>query len=207
MKLGADLFYGKLVKALQPDPNGVRAELLLAIPAGLAGFACQAATWESLVVGEGHPVYSVFVVFSTTDGGEYPFSDPMNKLLLEDTYSVWSLATAAARSATDAPLPDVEEIVSHVAGTIGTPQFGVPRLPPSSSLGADTLVGAVEAAWPQFLPLLGLVCGMPEEWPLLFAAALQRAMGVVKELIDPVKAYTIAMECAVPMAHLPMKPV
>ncbi|MDR1188826.1 MAG: hypothetical protein LBK95_15495 [Bifidobacteriaceae bacterium] len=204
VKVGARLFYDKLIEILQDDPNGVRAELVLGVPAALAGFACQAATWESLVVNEGYAMESVFLVAGTADGAEYPFSDPMNKLLLEDTHSVWWLVASAARAVTDAPLPNVEEIVSHVVGTVGTPEFGQPRLPAGSSLGNNPPKELVDAAWPRFLPLLGLTCVMPEEWPILFGVALQRAMSAVQQLVDPVKACTIIMECAVPMAHLPM---
>lgn len=200
---GADLFHDNLVKILQKDPDGVHAELLVAVPAALAGFACQAATWESLVVGVGHPVYSVFTVTKAADGALYPFADPMNQLLLEDPYSVWSLVTAAAHAA-DEPLPDVEEAVQHVSRTIGTPEFAVPRLPAGLSLGHDPLPALLEASWRRFLPLLGLTCVMPEEWPVLFALATQRGIDAVQDVIEPTAACRIALECALPMTHLPM---
>jgi hypothetical protein len=203
-KTGAGVFYDNLMKVLQKDPNGVRAELLIGVPAVLAGFACQAATWESLVVGEGYPVHSVFTMATAEDGTVYPFSDPMNQLLLEDQFSVWSLAAGAAQAAGAQTLPDVEEAVEHVAQTIGTPEFGQPRLPGHFSLGADTPTGILEGAWPRFLGLLGLTCAMPEEWPVLFGFAMQRAIDTVKDLIDPASACQIALECALPMAHLPM---
>ncbi|MDR2378841.1 MAG: hypothetical protein LBD70_05400 [Bifidobacteriaceae bacterium] len=204
-KIGSELFYGKLLEVLQTDPAGVRAELLLAVPALLAGYACQAATWESLVVGLGYPAESVFLIAGASDGGLYPFSDPMNQLLLEDDYSVWGLVAAQARAQTDQPLPDAVDTVTHVVQTIGTPAFGHPRLPSGLTLGEDA-VDVLKAAWPRFLPLLGLTCAMPEEWPTLFAFALRRSMDAVADLIAPDAASLIVIECAVPMAHLPMRP-
>jgi hypothetical protein len=206
VKVGAGLFYDQLLQTLQGDPRGVRAELLLGVPALLAGYACQAATWESLVIGMGYPVDSVFILAGTAQGVHYPFSDPMNHLLLEDPYSVWGLVSAAARAKTDQPLPDAADTVAYVVRSIGTPAFGRPRLPEGYTLGEDA-IKLLEAAWPRFLPLLGLCCALPEEWPALFAVALQRSMETVRQLIDPVTACAIAIECAVPMAHLPMRQV
>ncbi|MDR2454142.1 MAG: hypothetical protein LBD51_06285 [Bifidobacteriaceae bacterium] len=205
VQVGAQLFYDKLVQILQTDPHGVRAELLVGVPALLAGFACQAATWQSLVVGLGYPATSVFVLAGTQDGAEYPFSEPMNRLLLEDQYSVWALIAGAARQLTDQPLPDVAATVAHVAESIGSPAFGVPRLPPPHTLGNDNALDVLRAMWPHFLPLLGLTCAIPEEWPVLFGIATQRAIAAVKGVVEPIAAATIALECALPMAHLPMR--
>jgi hypothetical protein len=201
--VGARLFYDKLIKTLQADPRGVRAELMLGVPALLAGFACQAATWESLVVSTGYRVTDVFRLAGTADGAQYPFSGPMNQLLLEDRFSVWRFVEAAAKAKTDQPLPNILEIVTHVVDSIGTPQFGKPRMPEGFTLGEEALP-ILRTLWPRFLPLLGLSCSIPEEWPALFAISLQKAMEAVRELIGPVDACTIIMECAVPAAHLPM---
>jgi hypothetical protein len=205
IKIGAELCYNKLIQLLGQDRHGVRAELLIALPSMLAGFACQAATWESLVVGQGYPVESVFIVADTQDGGQYPFSDPMNHLLLEDQYSVWGLIAAAAKAKGAESLPDMEELVTHVVRSIGTPAFGQPRLPSGLSLGGETPLELVRTGWENFLPLLGLSCVIPEEWPALFAVAVQKAMEAARQLIDPATAATLAMECALPMAHLPMR--
>jgi hypothetical protein len=205
-RVGSKLLYDQLVQLLQSDPRGVRAELLLGIPAMLAGYACQAATWESLVAGMGYPVDEVFMLASAADGAQYPFSDPLNHLLLEDRYSVWAWVAAAARAKTDQPLPDVTDIITHVVQSIGTPAFGQPRLPAPFKF-ADPPLATLRAAWPRFLPLLGLTCALPEEWPVLFALAIQQAMDAASSVVDPVTACVIAMECAVPMAHVPMSHV
>ncbi|MDR0593310.1 MAG: hypothetical protein LBG60_08685 [Bifidobacteriaceae bacterium] len=205
VKVGSDLFYDQLVRRLAENPGGVRPELLLAIPALLAGYACQAATWESLVVTLGYPVDSVFLMAGAEDGAQYPFSDPMNHLLLEDELSVWGLAQTTARELTDEPLPDAAQTVAHVVQTIGTPQFGQPRMPDGHPLGEPALL-VLTSCWTRFLPLLGLCCAMPEEWPAVFALGLQRAMARAAGAIDPATACVIALECAVPMAHLPMRP-
>ncbi|MDR2380133.1 MAG: hypothetical protein LBE08_02990, partial [Bifidobacteriaceae bacterium] len=149
---------------------------------------------------------SVFVLAGTEDGAQYPFSDPMNKLLLEDAYSVWGLVAWAAQAETSWPLPDPADTVKYVASSIGSPAFGQPRMPPGKTLGNDNAPDILRAFWPRFLPLLGLTCAMPEEWPALFGIAAQRALAAVKSVIDPVAAATIALECAVPMAHFPMTP-
>jgi hypothetical protein len=206
VKTGATLLLRSLIKVLQTDPHGVRAELLVGVPAMLSGFACQAATWESLVVNGRHPVQSVFALVQTDDGTTYPFSDPMNKLLLEDQYSVWGLTLAIGKAKTDQPMPDVLDTVQHVAKSIGSPEFGQPRLPQGLSLGHNSALDIVQHAWPRFLPLLGLCCAIPEEWPVLYAIALQQAIDQAQSVIPPDAAVALAIECAVPMAHLPMLP-
>jgi hypothetical protein len=197
----------RLIQVLESDPNGVRAELLVATPAILAGYACQAAAWASLVEGEGYPVDSVFLRMTGADGREYPYSDAIDELLVEGRYSVWSLVAGAIRELTDRPLPDVEDIAKHTVENLGGPGFAQPRLPEGLSLGADQPLALIQAAWPRFLSLLGICCVLPEEWPVLFGTAVQRTIATAAEVLDPIDACVIAMECAIPMAHLPLRRV
>src|SRR5882724_11162409 len=53
--------------------------------------------------------------------------DP-NEILAEPPYSIWAYVRDTVPAASYALLPDVADIVSHAARTIGTSRFGVPRL-------------------------------------------------------------------------------
>jgi hypothetical protein len=72
----------------------------------------------------------------TRNGEKYYFSDSLNWILFENLaqppYSIWAYVLDVVPQASRPLLPDMADIVSHAARTIGTARFGVPRLPPEN---------------------------------------------------------------------------
>jgi hypothetical protein len=54
--------------------------------------------------------------------------------LTQAPYSIWAYVLDVVPQADRALLPEMADIVSHAARTIGSGRFGVPRLPPEHML-------------------------------------------------------------------------
>jgi hypothetical protein len=182
------------------DQRGVHIESLLTCLGALAGYACQAAVREANVSAGAKSPESGLTVATGADGRKYFFGDPLNRPLAENRHSVWSL-TAGAIQQLGKPLPNVEDIFKHVAGTVGGDQFGIPRLPDGHRAG-DTPINFLKAVWPQILPIAQKFCDEPAHLPIVFGLAIQHAILMAKDVIDPTLAGTIAMESAVPMSKV-----
>jgi hypothetical protein len=113
---------------------------------------------------------------------------------------VWSL-TAGTVQQLGKPLPDLTDIFKHAAATVGGAQFGIPRLPEGHRAG-DLPINYLKAGWPKLLPIAQRFCDEPTHLPIVFALAIQKAILMGKDVIDPTLAGTIVMECAVPMSKV-----
>lgn len=174
--------------------RGVHAESLFAILGALGGFACQIAARHGGAAG------ATLAMAETTEGRRFFFGDAINAPLLEDRFSLWSLAAGKAEALGATP-PDPIEIVRHVAASIGTPGFGLPRIPEGhgpAALPADY----VRALWRASASLVASRCDAPRDWPVAFGLAVQQAMEAAGEVLAPGLALSIVMECAVPMSKL-----
>jgi hypothetical protein len=94
---------------------------------------------------------------------------------------------------------DINEIFGYVANTIGSDSFGIPRIDGGHKPG-DIPFNYVRALWPVLLPTAEKYCAAPGEWPVMFGLAVQEAIIMGKDALDPALALSIAMECAIPMA-------
>ena len=98
-------------------------------------------------------------------------------------------------------LPDLSEIVSYAARSIGTSQFGVPRLPPEH-MPHKMPRAALEEHW-RFVQSEFEASGRdPSEWPYDVAAAAQWQMLTARDAIDLPLAARIVMEAAIPMSKV-----
>jgi hypothetical protein len=183
------------------DQRGIHAESLLAILGSLAGFACAASIGKRVMSEGKSPQHFGVVVATTKDGRDWWLGDGINAMLAESQYSVWSLVGGAAQNLGANPLFDPREVFAHVVGSIGSPGFGVPRLPAEHQPG-DHPITYVRHLWPALAKIRDLFCRVPEEWPVLYGLAAQRAMEMAKNSIDPLLAARIVFECAVPMSKL-----
>jgi hypothetical protein len=84
---------------------------------------------------------------------------------------------------------------------VGTPQFGIPRIPEDHKPG-DPPSNWIKYGWPKTQGILEQHCASPEEWPMAFGIAIQDVMEKAKAAIDPCLALSIVMECAVPMSKV-----
>lgn len=198
-KLGAQVVFERLVRAMKND-KGVHAESLLCALGALAGYACQASL-RADALAKGLPEQAYLSEVGTRDGKRFFFGDALNKPLAESKLSVWNIAASAARQAGCATPPDLAEIFKHSSQVVGSPQFGVPRLPAGHPTG-DLPINYVRAFWPALLPEVSKTCPTPDLWPVMFALAIAHAITAAKSTLDPCVALTIVMESAVPMSKI-----
>jgi hypothetical protein len=203
-RVGARELVQRLFESLK-DKRGVHGETLLAALGSLAGYACQVSVRTIHMEEHGLPENKAFVVVKTRDGNRYFFGDPLNRFLAEDMYSVWSLAAGQAQRLGCVELPDIVEIATHVASTLGGPDFGVPRLP-EHHRPRFMPVDFVKVIWPAMFPVVQEFCPAAAVWPMLYALAIQQVMEMDRDAIDPCMALKLAMECAVPMSKIEMPP-
>ena len=98
-------------------------------------------------------------------------------------------------------LPDISDIVSNAARSIGTRRYGVPRLPPEH-MPHKLPRAALEEHW-RFIRAEFEASGRdPSEWPYDVAAAAQWQMLTGRDTIDLPLAARIVMEAAIPMSKV-----
>lgn len=199
-KIGGKELAQRMIVAMKTE-RGVHLESILGALGSLAGYACQASLREQARAQGLDETANFQVRAQGADGKVYFFGDALNKPLAEDPYSVWSLAAGGAQAAGCKKVPDIHEIFSHVASTIGGPEFGVPRLPPDHPIHGTPL-HYVESFWPKLLPMISKFCPDPAQWPFLLGLAIQNIMSEGKGVLDPCLALKIVMECAIPMSKI-----
>lgn len=191
----------KLFMAMSTE-KGIHLESLLSALGALAGYACQVSVREEFVVRQGRAEKDVFiVVHSKQNGTSYYFGDLLNRPLAESRYSVWSLVSGATQKLGLQELIDLHEIFKYVTVTLGTENFGIPRVDVEHS-AKETPLNYVRFLWPQLFPLAQSFCPNPQDWPVIFGVAIQEILFASKDLIAPKLALIIVMESAVPMSKI-----
>ena len=182
------------------DGKGVHVESAFALLGSLAGQAClQSALVQTAGKTPANDADALITV-SDKQGRQYYYGNPINRPLLENRLSVWSLVGGAVQ-AHGGQLPDVNDIVRHVTQSIGTPQFGIPRLPQDVEI--RHLPQTCLLAWQAFKTAILDALPVPtHDWPLAYALAIQQLMEQGKDVLPPAKAAVIVMECAVPMSKI-----
>jgi hypothetical protein len=181
MNAGAEYVLYRIWATLQ-EREGIHAESLLTCLGALAGYACQA--------------------YARRAGGRMGLSQlssdslALDRPLVISPMSVWALVRNAVQKI-GGQLPDLEDITSHVTGTLGTSAFGVPRVPEAHRPRRLPIVYLTQL-WPQVLPIAQRFCRRPSQLPVLFGIALQRAIEYSK--LEPALAARLAMESAVAMS-------
>ena len=118
-----------------------------------------------------------------------------------EPFSIWAYVSAAVPPEMRLLLPDLSEIVSHAARTIGTRRFGVPRLP-REHMPHKLPRAALEEHWRVVQAELVASGRDPSEWPYDFAVAAQWQMLTSRDTIGPALAARIVMEAAIPMSKV-----
>ena len=203
-KIGGKEVLERMMAAMKTE-RGVHIESILGALGSLAGYACQASV-RARARAQGLDETALFARAECTDGKTYFFGDDLNKPLAEDQHSVWSLAAGGAQAAGCTDIPDPGDVFAHVAATVGSPEFGLPRLTPEHPIH-DTPLNYVEAFWPEVFRLASKFCPDPEHWPILLGLAIQDLMAQAKGVIDPCLALQIVTECAVPMSKIDRGPL
>jgi hypothetical protein len=181
-----------------PDMNQVT---VLTIVGALAGYAAQRAIWEGVVQTGGLSPTDVFEVRKTEAGEKFFFSTETDKLIgsLDPRYlSIWKIITANTKTSTGEH-PDVTELLEHCAASVGTPEFGVPRLPDGRQ--ANLLPReAVNRLWAKARQQLAKT--EPTLWPMNMAVAARSLIVAAQRAIPLAVGIRIVMEAAVPMSRI-----
>jgi hypothetical protein len=183
----------------------VHPETLLIEIGALAGFAVQISIRKSVIERQKLAPETILVEVATKNDEVYYFSDLLNWMLFENTeqppYSVWAYVVAAVPAELHLLLPDISEIVSNVARSIGTNRFGVPRLP-REHMPHKLPRAALEEHWRSIRAELEASARDPSQWPYDVAAAAQWQMLTARDAIEPPLAARIVMEAAIPMSKV-----
>lgn len=183
----------------------IHAETLLTEIGALAGFAAQIAIRKSVIEAGKLDPDTVLIEVATKNGEIYYFSDLLNWMLFENMdqppFSIFAYLSAAVPPANQLLLPDVAEIVSNAARSVGTRRFGVPRLP-REHMPRKLPRAALEEHWSLVRDELTSSGRNPAEWPYDFAAAAQWQMITTREALDMAMAARIVMEAAIPMSKV-----
>jgi len=193
---GKEIF--QLALAHLKTERGVHVESLLCALGALAGYACQASL-RVRAIAKGLKETAVLTTIEGENGKKYFFGDSLNQALAESKYSVWSIAAGAAQRHGCANLPDIKGIFEHVAKTVATDAFGVPRVSDGHT-ATDLPIAYLKAMWPPLFRAARTFCKDPKEWPPLFGFAIQEAMDAGTQIIAPDVALRIVMEAAIPMS-------
>jgi len=196
--------------------NAISPDTLFVTIGALAGFAAQHAVLQDLMArGLTPPCDEMMVVLART-GERYFASDRLNAMLVPErpeSVSAYSLIAGAAMShgATADELPDCLDIFRYAIDSIGTADFGLPRLPEGQRSWLRPRK-AVEIFWPSVLtaftrepivPVPDFKLVEPRHWPLLLANVGVYFIGLLTPSgVTPARAVRAFMESAIPMSKI-----
>jgi len=180
--------------------QGVHAESLVVALGALAGRASQWAAIDGAKRKLPQYVGLQFATVTADDGSQFLFGDAVNRPLAERPDSVWENVVSALR-ATGSQLPDLGELFTHAAQSIGSAEFGIPRY----------LEGRIAAAapreyltlWDEYLALISPYATDPQDWPQVYGGALGEALVLMKDTgFDLTYLASIAMGSAIAMSKV-----
>jgi hypothetical protein len=183
----------------------IHVETILTEIGALAGFAAQMSIRKSMIEPQQLDPNEILAEVVTRNGEKYYFSDSLNWILFENLaqppYSIWAYVLDVVPQASRPLLPEMADIVSHAARTIGTARFGVPRLPPENMPHKAPRAALVEH-WPLVQQELASSRRGPAEWPYDLAFAAQWQMLTSRDRLALPLAAKIIMEAAIPMSKV-----
>ena len=140
-----------------------QASAILNAMGACAGFAAQIAVWRELVLAKNRNPGDFLVYATTTSHEVFFFGEAINQFLFStapDRLSFLSLAAGTLSNASQ--LPDIGELLGHVARSVGSDGFGRPRVAPSIDL-PELPQTALARTWGKTAQILK-TCP-PAEWP------------------------------------------
>jgi len=185
--------------------GSIHPETILTEIGALAGFAAQIAIRKSVIAPQQLDPNTVLVEVVSKNGEKFYFSELLNWMLFENTtqspYSIWTYVSCVVPEASRMLLPDLAEIVSNVARTVGSRRYGVPRLP-AAHMPQKLPRAAVDEHWRTVQQEFVAAGRDPAEWPFDLAWAAQWQMVTSREQLALPLAATIVMEAAIPMSKI-----
>lgn len=181
--------------------RGVRIEDMAAMLGSVGGYLCLTAVLERLQEERRNPQDIGMVVLRGHDGHIYLFGDAPNWLLCDAPYSLVSLLFGAAHQhGAPVSLEMLQDEVKLVAQRAGKPEFFDLGLPPEH--GVDSPIN-----WARhFAPAVRqwVMGGMAPavRLPSVVGFALQQAVDVGRQSLDPMMITRIALACALRAAKI-----
>jgi len=171
----------------------------------LAGFAAQISIRRSVIAPQKLDPNTILVEVVSKNGEKFYFSELLNWILFENVsqppFSVWAYVSAIVPEPLRPLLPDLGDIVSHAARTVGTARFGIPRLP-VIHMPRKLPRAALDEHWRVVQQELIISKRDPAHWPYDIAWAAQWQMVTGREAVALPLAATIVMEAAIPMSKI-----
>ncbi len=193
-----------MAKEIKRD-GGIHAETIMTEIGALAGFAAQMSIRKEIIAPQKLDPDAVLVELVAKNSERYYFSDLLNCILFENLstppYSVWAYVLGAVGDQDHELLPDLADIVSHAARSVGTKQFGVPRLP-SAHMPRRLPRAALHDDWALVQRELIAAGREPAEWPYDLALAARWQITTSGDKLAPLLAAKIVMEAAIPMSKV-----
>lgn len=172
---------------------------LLASAGGVACIATALIEWEFVRM---RPVPGEPVLEQQIGGQSYYCGVLPTRYLYESELSLLNIGLAYARKH-GAPIAHdfLHEPVARALQSVGTPQFGVPRLP-AEHRPSHAPIDLARIAWPQADHIFDTVDLALHYRPAALGFAIGKAIDTGARTVDPLILAQIAAECAVPMAMI-----
>lgn len=188
----------------------IHCETLMSVIGSLAGFSALNAVLEEYVKKSKTIPENGLVHVDTSSGEKFYFGDLLNAYIVPQPggtqHTLWAYVAGALIGAGVDPqdLPDVNEMFSKAAATVGSAEYGVLSVPEEHQPHISPKA-ALELFW---MPTVGILThkkdfgGMrsnlePEYWPIIIAIVAHTFLGQTKEIIDPLIAGRIVVESAI----------
>ncbi len=213
--LGLRLFDSSY-KAMQ-DERGVRIEAIVAMLSSVGGHLCLYAVLDALAQEQCQPADIGMLVATGADGHDYYFGDAPNRLLCESEQSLLSLVFGAAHQHGGAVSIDmIHAEMKLLAGQIGTAQFLELDLPAEIAVEAPLRWAhhftrfVIETVGKHFIdsfagkPIKPPAGGLAPLFlmPKIVGFAVQQAIDVGHQALDPTMLARVAMGCSMRTAKL-----
>jgi len=191
-----------LVYQMIKNERGARIEDFLAILGSVGGHACIVGALDTVARSRREPTGNQLIAMEGKDGNRYYFGDLPNQALLESPLSLLSLTLGAAQAnGGSVSLEKVHDVMRHVAATVATPEFGIPRITGEHRPG-DIPFNYIKHLRAKLFEALDLYEVPLNKRASAIGFALQKAIDVGKDTLDPTIAADIVTECAVPAAKI-----
>ncbi len=201
-KTSGEFFFQLLYNQMASGGDAVSIENFVGLLASAGGVACIATALCEYEILKTGPHDENLLLEQKVDGDSYFIGDLPSRYLYGFESSLLDIAMLwAMKHGAQIEHDFLHEPVRHVTNSVGTPQFGIPRLPEANRPNALPL-DLAECAWPQAEHTFNSV-GLAIEWrPAALGFAIGKAIDLSSQALDPLLLAKIAVEHAVPMASI-----
>lgn len=180
------------------DDTGALPAMLVAIGA-CGGFAAQHAVWLEFVTMQRRNPGDFLAFARDQSGRRYYLGDAINHFLFLTARNRLSFLSLAGSGVSDrSDVPDQIEVCRHVATTLGTDQFGIPRLPEGWQIH-ELPQAALGRCWTHVSSILRPL--RPAEWPALMGAVAAKVLAPHAQRLGYAGPLKLLFESAVPMSR------